>query len=322
MKKTIFAILATVAMVACSNDEIVSLNQEAIQFGNAFVDNSVRAEEAADPSYGTNNLLKEVFVYGTVTGNQNPVSIFEYDKVWTEATDGDYGDLWKCDRTQYWIAGANYKFLAVAGVDRNNITCTNGIPSSLTFEPNGETDLVCGYYEKENAAKTNNGYVTFDMMHLLSKVKFTLVNEKVAATEYKYSITNIKISNAVTNGTCTLSTTKVNNNFKVSGAWTTTATGVQSFGEIATEDYQNGTDECEQEKLLIPINQPDVQFTLNLYYGTSLISSTPTTITADSVNLEAGKAYNFQVKVGVGEEIQFTVKENPTWTEVPATNLN
>jgi hypothetical protein len=44
MKKIFVAMLALAAATACSNDELVSVNQEAIGFDNAFINNSVRSE--------------------------------------------------------------------------------------------------------------------------------------------------------------------------------------------------------------------------------------------------------------------------------------
>ena len=56
MKKILFSVLAMAAFAACSNEEQIATPQgEAITFG-AFVDNSVRAVEAEDPSYTSASL--------------------------------------------------------------------------------------------------------------------------------------------------------------------------------------------------------------------------------------------------------------------------
>ena len=52
MKKTLFAILA-LAAVACNKADVIDSNPgEAIQFGNAFVDNATKV----DPSYSANDI--------------------------------------------------------------------------------------------------------------------------------------------------------------------------------------------------------------------------------------------------------------------------
>ena len=80
MKKFFIAIAAIATAAACSQNETIALdNGEAISFGNAFVENSVRA--ATDPSYGTVDLT-QFNVYGTVTGTGNgTVNIFNGNEV-------------------------------------------------------------------------------------------------------------------------------------------------------------------------------------------------------------------------------------------------
>ena len=65
MKKILLAALAFGALVSCSKDELISESRQAIEFGNAFVDNSTRA---TDPSYSANN-IESFKVYGTIKGN-------------------------------------------------------------------------------------------------------------------------------------------------------------------------------------------------------------------------------------------------------------
>ena len=48
MKKHLFYALAALGMVACMQDEVVTVQQDAISFNGAFVENATRA--AADPS--------------------------------------------------------------------------------------------------------------------------------------------------------------------------------------------------------------------------------------------------------------------------------
>ena len=80
MKKFFFGILAIAALAACSNEEqIAAPKGEAIAFGNAFVDNSVRA---IDPSYGATNKVDGVDVRNHITsfkvwGTANDVLIYK-----------------------------------------------------------------------------------------------------------------------------------------------------------------------------------------------------------------------------------------------------
>lgn len=326
MKKIILSILAVATLASCAKEETLSYDREAIGFGNAFVDNAVRA---IDPSYGKNNLLKEIYVYGTVTGTTDtPVSVFDYTRVWTDAEDGNYTELWNCATTQYWVSGADYKFAAVAGVGKANVTCTNGIPSSINFTSNGTTDLVLSdIVTREDVAATGNKMVAFTMSHLLSKVKFTVTNTTNQGTEhnsgYYYKVSNIKLLNAYTAGTYTVADKVAN------GTWEATGnTGEVAFGNAtnATTDYAAAANIADRdvitsnyERLLVPHNYTDllqVQFDLALYMNSddNKINEELGKKVPVDVNLEAGKAYNFALTVSVGQPIQFTVTANPTWT--------
>ena len=345
MKKILLSVFAVAALASCAQDEIVGkYNQEAIGFGNAFVDN---ATKAIDPSYSASNLLKEIFVYGTVTGTSTqPVSIFDYVRVWNDNTNAEdiYNKEWQCGLTQYWVAGADYKFAAVAGIAKDKVQVAEGIPSKLDFTSNGETDLVYGYLEREDVSATNNAMVAFTMSHLLSKVKFTVTNTTNQGTShdsgYYYKVTGIKFTNAYTAGDYTINNTKTTVDDKVvwtvGGTWATKGTaGEIAFGN-ATNSTAAGADAdaiadrdvvtSNYERLVVPCdyttNKLNVNLTLALYLNND--SNCVNTDVKDipvAVNLEPGKAYSFNINVSVGQPIQFTVTSNPTWVEQPSQNI-
>jgi hypothetical protein len=68
--------------------------------------------------------------------------------------------------------------------------------------------------------------------------------------------------------------------------------------------------------LLIPANftstKLQIEFTLEWCFNEQVITSTPKTLEA-SVNLEAGKAYNFTISTGLDKPIQFTVQTLDGW---------
>ena len=88
MKKTLLAILATVAMVACSNDEIVrEAAPEAIGFDNAFIDNATRSK--FDPSL-TVSTLNDFAVYGYVQKDANSAVLFDGIRVYKNGVNWIY----------------------------------------------------------------------------------------------------------------------------------------------------------------------------------------------------------------------------------------
>lgn len=348
MKKLLLSVFAIAAMASCMQDETISQNQQAIDFGTPFVD---KATKAIDYSYSATNPLKDIYVYGTVKGTAtDPVSIFEHEHVWstkttaTDETQVDYGTAWECKKTQYWIPGAAYKFVAINGMGEkktDDIELENGLPQTLNFSSEGQTDLVAGYVAK--TAGDTNGVVSFTMAHLLSKVKFTVINEtnkadNSATSEFYYKVTDIKLMNAATSGTCTLAYAAAEGASGVTGTWSSVGTEV-NFGHAsnanATTDPADAiaigdraTATSHHELLVVPAtygvgNKLQVSFKIGLYTtknGAEVTINEPAEKTpAVEATLEAGHAYNFIIKVAVGQKIQFTVAKNPSWTDADRT---
>ena len=340
MKKYLYIAIAAATLSSCSQDDTLDAIQgEAISFSNAFIENSTRA---IDPSFGANGKdLTSFRVWGEVEGSQNGtatwVSIFKNDEVTGSVGD----DVWNCDKTQYWIVGADYQFAAVVngGTDESKFTYTNNLPSAVTFtSTDGQTDLMYAGVVEEQGATSNNP-VNFNFNHMLAKAVFSVENTtnkgKTETSNYYYKISEVKILNPKTTGTCTFA----------SKAWTSTsqATGsVYEFGNV-TNASSKSTDALttaaieihdrdenktsHRECMLIPHNYNEtngllqVSFKVQLYMEVDnnadndvLISEETKTPTV-AVNFQAGYSYNFNIKVGIGNQIQFTVTSQPTWTD-------
>ena len=315
MKKIFFSILAMAAMAACATDEPIALNQEAIGF-NAFVDNAVRAAvgTATDPSLTS---LTEFKLWGAVDATDNTaVSLYANDTV-KGSTVGE-NSLWECTtKTQYWISGAKYNFAAV--VNAGTVTTgTNQLPATITYTANGTTDLLYARSKPYVGQANENENVAFSFHHLLSKVKFTLQNTTSDATNvgvYTYTLTDVKITNAITEGTYTVGDVAVvedgvTTGYTVKGTWAATETNGQVFDSIEGVT-NNTTAECASEKLLVPITSATVSANVNLYFGGKLI--TTTRLNATVAELKAGYAYNLKVVVGLNKPIQFSVVELKDW---------
>lgn len=314
MKKLLLAALALGALVSCSKDELVSQNREVIGFGNAFVDNSTRAESATDPSYYTNgtagyNQLTSFKVYGTVGG----VNIF--DGVTINKGNAEYGVAWTQNggNTQYWIPGANYVFDAVVDVDATSVTTNpaTGLPASLKYNVAEQKDMLHDRVEVTSAT-ADQGVVTFKFTHLLSKVNFSVKNTTAeGATNYRYVIKNATLTNVYTEG-----------DYAVPGAtWSNQVTGTYALDAALTVN-SNDTEYNAKEVLLIPGSAVGVSLTAELQAtadgGTNwtTVATYPKTFTAvlgEGNTLTANYAYNFILEVSVGKPIEFTATELNDW---------
>lgn len=312
MKKLFVSVLAVAALAACANEEIVSMDKgEAIQFGNAFVNNSTRA---TDPSYSTKN-IESLLVYGTVN-NQN---IFDAAIV---SKTGNYGSIWSCkdalgnEIKQYWIAGANYKFVGIVDGEKDGVTTTDvdqttKMPTTITYNADGKTDLLCATVERPN--NTNYDTVAFTFTHLLSKVNFTVTNESKDASGYSFVVKNIKLAGNKT-GVYDV----------VAGAWKTDkfTTGTTNLPEITVASGA-ASNELSTEVLFLP-GEYVITFDVDIIYNSEVITTTsyPATTGAYTYDLDAAKSYNFNVDVAVGQKINFTVSAQPTWTNANPSDLN
>lgn len=305
MKKILISMLAVAALVSCSKEESIRVDQgEAIAFGNAFVDNSTRA--AVDPSYGANGqALTEFQVWGSVNGGNGAVAIFEGATVeGTVGTDAN-GDpnVWTCDVKQYWIEGATYDFAAV--VDATVAQDANKMPETLTTVADTDMNFKDMLYADRLdivGKKTGNGPVNFTFEHLLAKAFFTVTSNTEGG--YYYTVTDITVGN-YESGVYTIA----------NETWAPGAAKNVAFGDIEEVTAADNAKTNATQMLLVPTtNTFKVTFTADLYKDGTKLGTETKAIDVEN-DLVKGNVYNFNIALSVGELIQFTVTNDPTWAD-------
>lgn len=171
MKKILVSVLAIAGLVACNNENVISVadSRTPITFDGVFVENATRAN---DPSTTTDN-INEFYVWAYM--NEVDGTVFEDEKV------SRSGAKWTYDHISYWMPDNHYFFAAFAG-DRSNDQVV-GLPvnmekyglGEITFTNNDGTNDIL-YAEYDVVANATNAPVKFQFAHLLSKVKFTFIN--------------------------------------------------------------------------------------------------------------------------------------------------
>ena len=302
MKKIFIALAAVATIAACNKAEVIETQEgEQIAFSNAFVENTTKA--ATDPSLGTTAKPFTSFnVWGTVGG----VAIYNGAEVTgtvgSTIVDGKETNLWTCTSVkQYWIKDAQYKFSALA----NAGTVTLGddkLPAKTTFDATAaNVDLLYAEPVERVGLASGNPAVEFTFNHLLSKVKFTVINNSTAATGYSFDVKNITITCPKT-GTIKLA----------DKTWESLSTAAAYSVPTVTVNNSTASAECASELLLIP-GSVSINYTVDIKCdGTTVATHTPTA--AYTATLVGGNSYNFVVNVAVGEEITFSVEKQPTWT--------
>lgn len=320
MKKLFISMLAVAALASCSQEDVIVADKGDLIGFNSFVENSTRA--ALDPSYGQGaQNLTEFQVWGTVNGGNGLVAIYNGADVEGQVGYADnektQPNIWYCDVTQYWIKDAIYNFAALVNAT-DDLAFANLLPTEVKgFVADGETDLLYARSEENiTGLASGNGPVNFNFEHLLSKVKFTVKNNSKTAEQYSFKVNGIVIKGKNT-GDVTLATK----------AWDTSAATEDTNYTVAeivvNKDTADAGEECEKELLLIP-GDYTINFNVDIYNGTTKLGSQTYPVAGGSYakTLAVGNAYNFVITVAVGEEITFSVENQPTWNNQPATGLN
>lgn len=345
MKKIFLMLgLAVAAMTSCTNDEVLEQNQstqKAIGF-ETFVNKGTRAiSETTTPNLDVNNTvtgLSKFFVYGyhdnivdfggvTVTGAYDASLTTDPKIKWTH--DGD---------TKYWAANTYYfaayangnNAAALANVNFTNKTLT--IPYSVSYTTAASTttttdapDLVAAIKE-ETGRLQRSEKVSFSFKHLLTKIKFHIVNTNNQGLSV--DITDVTISSVKSNGTFT-STYSAANWSPAQTDWSTSGDAVANFIPIAAQSLQASnpnatTDEVTSaEFYVIPQALTNVEggikvtFTANYKQGTSIVST-------QNVNLYLNKdghtswtpGYSYVYTIGLPQSatpIEFGTPSVSTW---------
>lgn len=312
MKKIFIVLTALATIAACNKAEVIETQEgEQIAFSNAFVENTTKT--AVDPSLGTaGNPFKSFNVWGTVGG----VSIYDGDvvtgTVGSSIVNGMEKNLWTCASVkQYWIKDAKYKFSALANAGTVTLGDDDELPAKTTFDATAaDVDLLYAEPVTATGKASGNAPVEFTFNHLLSKVKFTVINNSQDATGYSFDVKNITITCPKT-GTVILApkTDATNPSDK---NWESLGTPAAYSVPTVTVNNSTASEECASELLLIP-GSVSINYAVDIKCdGTTVATHTPDA--AYTTTLVGGNSYNFVVKVAVGEEITFSVDQNPSWT--------
>ena len=306
MKKLFVSALAIVSMVACSMDETVNTQAPAsIAFDGAFVEKATRAE---DPSTTTQN-INEFYVWAVMNDVDGLVFNGEAgEKVWKS------GSAWTYENIQYWVPNNHYYFTSLAGnladvqlalTADNGMTSLAGLTNSAVFtNVEGTNDLLYAEYDYETPAVISAApaKVKFQFAHLLSKVKFSFTNGFVNKNT-TVVVKDITMAVPAT-GEIDLTADEL--------AWANQAGNlVLAMGHMngGQNLAVNASESSDNERLTIPATAAQeytVNFTVEIWNGAQMASSTPKEVKISGVELKMGHSYNFKATLN-----QDNAYENP-----------
>ena len=320
MKKILVSMFAVAALAACSTEHtVVAPQNEAIGF-DTFVDNATRATDI------TTDNIANFGVYGTVAKGGNSALIFNNTKV-TKS-----GDAFVYSPAQYWIAAAEYDFLAFAPYQAGKDATWTYAPTNAqvaqngTFSFNNETaaadqDVVYAYTTKTTADKldaSNTQAVEFTFKHILSKVAFSFTNTFTDGNT-TLNVYNVKINNTAKTGTMAIAE-------GVDAAWNGVGDLVVSFGAQAadaTAALANGAELKLAHHYVIPAQRAyNITFSVDLYQAGVYLATYNHTIES-TINFAKNGNYVLSVKLAPESidpdnelyPIEFTVNEVEDWRD-------
>lgn len=283
MKKIFIAVLAVAALVSCSKEQTVNVDEGfKIGFDNTFVENSTRANDLKVGNF-------DFGVYGSVINSQNQQGmIFTNQEV---ANDGSYSPA------QYWIAGANYEFVAIAPYTEAAWTyapAVNTAAENGTITFNNETAVANQDLIFANAtAYTDDAFmadpdkVGFTFNHMLSRVKFEFTNGTVAANNLTFKVTNVVLEGVHSEGTLAVA------DGAVADTWTVGAeTFDKVFGNAGDAAIAAAAKASTEHFYLIPATkQFTVKFKVTLFQAGVEFGTYDRTATV-TLNMQKGMSYN------------------------------
>ena len=321
MKKILYVALAAVGMTACvQNEELaVSHDGNAITFDNVYVENATKA--AIDGSYtAAKGNLTYFNVWATIGNNGLSTNIFENLEVTKN------GGAWTYDAslTQYWIPGNDYEFVGVVDGDVAVSEDARKMPVSIATNLSSQKDVLYATANRSyNGETVTPVHLQFD--HLLAKAKFTVKNGiSTEMSGYDYVVENITITNADNAAVYTIA----------DGEWAASSTYEADFGVVTKTSAESGATasrlaygesaESNWEHLVLPQANKELNIVVDykLYKDAVCVGNYTGTEMVATLDIEAGKAYNFILVLGnPGAPITFTA-DVTDWVEenVPVYN--
>lgn len=319
MKKILFALCAVATLASCSKSEVLNLNQEAIDFGTAFVDNGTRAtdeftietHELFDFNvWATTQRPEQGGVAQPITPILNEVVVCRPDL----ASNWVYPTAY----TQYWIPGNTYQFAAAKNYGA--VRLTDGVPAEFDYDAATQLDLLYAADTRVGQEAGANAKVAFTFDHLLSKAYFTVDTNQMSGdnANYTYRVTNICINNAVKEATYNVAAGTWAGNANYSTIDPLSFNNVNTAAKLAA----NGVYTSDYARLLVPATYADLNITCTIetLYGDAVIDvqNYNKSIAQQFVK---GYVYNFMLALkDPGQPIEFTVTRVNEW--IPTGDAN
>lgn len=308
--------MAVAALAACNKSEVLETPQgAAIAFDNVYVENATKAADL------NKNNIQDFGVFGYVEANQTGGKIFNNQLVQKNGSAFTYSPV------QYWVGGAQYYFTALVPYTGAawTYTTSNAQTGTIAFDnarAAANQDLLFAYVKPDMTPAQITAApnaVAFNFNHMLSRVKFTFINNFAAGSNIELLVTNVHVTDAYKTGTIDVIDGVADD------VWTPAdKTYDIDFGNVGTAKLaENGGNESTEHFYLIPADATyEVTFDIALYQAGVLVDTYARSASV-SVNMLRGNSYELKASLTAqntsddGElyPIEFTINSVKDWDE-------
>lgn len=324
--------LLLAGLASCSNNEVLDVveNQSLIQFKAPYVDKATRAAQSTVITAGDLTHIHVAGIYVSTATTAEGFAAAEKKDAFEGQTVGTFlnvqgSETAGFDTNKPWVANQLYSFAAyVDGKNAHNLG--NDATAAFTLETltssklnitgyhAGDNDLIVAMPEDVRITTISNYSVPLVFKHMLSKVRFTFVNQEHGT--YEMDVTNIKVNNAYMNGN--LEVTKAKNT-EMNSKWSHADATKSGYTYSSVENIAaQGTG--TSENFIIPQDTEGitVTFTITLSGGdltTPVFVNYTASLNIGAVsNWTPGYAYNYTLNISaedinpdLSETIKFSV---------------
>ena len=340
MKHFVYLGLITLAAAstACSNDDDQNYKpgerEDRINFGNAFVNNSVSQREAM-----TIENLKEFNVWGFV---ETPESyVFDGTRVYFAGND------WRYEGIEYWYPGKQYWFTAVAPLGEDSgwyltkLTTPDSDKSyrgggtvnfsNITVE--GESDLIYAFAGPQSYdGEGTPAKVSFTFNHLLSQLRAEFTNRMTSTTTLK--IEDVRFVNSPSTGSIDM--TQENPVWELGAGNDYYSANTTLYADMIDSGDSNiafGKTGASEGVFVIPTESShtyQLGFTVLVFNGVTQLARYEHVVNLPATAFKMGRSYNLKAVITPEnvnpdqqlQPIEFTVDQVNAWENDDDVELN
>ena len=321
MRKIIITAFIVTFLAGCSKERTLSAPETlAIGFDRGFVENATKA--ASDL---VQENLNDFGVYGSIENHSGLGMLFNNVKI-SRSLAGTY----TYSPAQYWVGGATYNFTAFAPYTNHHwsFATTDAKNGTITFDNEaaaGEQDFLYAAASRTTEENLNSkpDDVSFSFGHMLSRVKFTFTNGFAVGSNIALKVTDVKITNAHTSGTLTVSHGMDADNWTVQDNKISGNGFTRVFGNAGNERLiETGSGTTEHYYLIPATANYNIEFNVEIFQAGISVDNYFHSINVD-LDLKKGCSYNIKGVLnqdntsddGVLHPIEFTVSAVEGWAQ-------